>query len=867
MRRLIFLGLALLAATASAQVPIGELPDAATPLAYRLSLDIDPAKTDFAGTAEIDIVTAAPLTQLYLHGNGLKVSRAEAITGRMAPNVARYKEVHPTGVALVTFERPLAAGRHTLRFRYTAPFMTATLGLYKVEVGGQPYAWTQFQAIDARRVFPGFDEPRHKTPYTVSITAPAAMKAFANAPEIKATPVAGGKVRHDFAEIGPMPTYLVALAVGNFDVVEATIPPNAIRKTALPFRAIATQGQAKRLGVTVSETPKLLALLEDWFGIPYPWAKLDLIASPIMGGAMENNGLITFDDTLLLLNDDAPPSQLKNLGTVIAHELAHQWFGNGVTPRWWDDIWLNESFAEWMGDTIGAQWRPDLGIGLDQLAGALDAMDEDGLAAGRPVRQPITDSANINAAFDGITYRKGGQVIRMMSRYVGDARWQQGVRLHLKRHWMGTATSDDFFRNIADGAGDPRLVRSFRSFVDQQGVPLLRFAAAPGGAYSLTQERFRPIGVSTPDVSWVVPACAASGEGRQCILLDSQQGAMPPVIGTEPWVVGNADGAGYYRYDLPPTEWNRLIAAAPTLPAADALTAVDSLWAGFTAGNVSFERTLAAARAFAPHDDRLVAVFLPTQMIYFVTKAGSPADIAAADRFVRDLALPRLVSMGLDPARGAYKSESPERRQLRESLATLAVEEGKAEPQSATLAAAARKALTGDAAALDASFRDIALRAALREDPKLVDTLFEAMAKSDDMLFRRHAAYAIGMEARPDILARISDKRLRNPEALWILRTQLVEPDSRDAALAWLEKNLDTLKPRLGGLLGSFIGATAYFCTEDAARRVDRLFRPRMAEFGIGELELARPVATIRQCAALKEKRGAEVSAALASTH
>jgi aminopeptidase N len=308
------------------------------------------------------------------------------------------------------------------------------------------------------------------------------MKAFANAPEVSATLAAGGMVKHQFAPIGPMPTYLAALAVGEFDVAEGVIPPNDVRKVPLPHRTIATKGQAGRMGTTMAETPKILARLEQYFGIPYPWAKLDQIASPIHGGAMENNGLIVYDDTLLLLNADAPPSQLRNFGIVVAHELAHQWFGNGVTPRWWDDIWLNESFAEWMGNKIAADWRPDLGIGTDQLSGALGAMDGDSLAQGRPIRQPITDSAEINAAFDSITYQKGGQTIRMMSSFVGDDAWQKGVRLHLGRNWHGTATADEFFANIAEGAQDPRLVPAFRSFVDQQGVPLVTYTTAGGGA-------------------------------------------------------------------------------------------------------------------------------------------------------------------------------------------------------------------------------------------------------------------------------------------------------------------------------------------------------------------------------------------------
>jgi len=855
---------AFAAPAVSADVPIGELPDIAAPTAYRLDLSIDPGKADFTGVAEIDIETRAPVTRLHLHGNGLAMLSAEAVTGRMAPNAATWEQVHPTGVALVSFARPLQPGRHTLRFRYTAPFMTSTSGLYKADVAGRPYAWTQFQAIDARRVFPSFDEPRHKTPFAVSITAPEGMKTFANAPEAGRDQLPGGQVRHRFQMTGPMPTYLVALAVGDFDVVDGSIAPNAVRKTAVPFRAIATKGQAGRLATTVAETPKLLTIIEDWFATPYPFPKLDVIASPIHGGAMENSGLIVFDDTLLLLGADAPPSQLRNFGIVMAHELAHMWFGNAVTPRWWDDIWLNESFAEWMGNETAAKWRPDLGVGIGQVEDAIGAMNLDSLAEGRPIRQPITDSGNINAAFDGITYSKGGQVLRMMSGYLGEDQFQKGVRLHLERHWNGTATSDNFFANIADAANDPRLVPAFKSFVDQRGVPLVRFGAAAGGAYTLSQERFRPIGVPAfPEQRWLIPVCAASGEGRQCTLLEEASGALPPVVGTAPWVTGNANGAGYYRFDLPAADWDRLLMSGATLPAPEALTAADSLWAGFQAGAGSFAQVMAGARAFSTHDDRLVSTFLPAEILTFVGRAGTAGERAAASRFVRNLSVARLEVLGLDPARGAYRAETADRQQLRLAMAQFAVAEGRAEPQSAQLAAAARRSLGGDRDALDPALRTTALRAALREDPALASTLFEALATSEEPLFRRQAAYALGVEGSTAILDRTSDKRLQNLEALGMIAAHFSNPETRNAALGWLEKNLDGLKPRLGGLLGGFIGVTSGFCSEADAKRVDALFRPRMAELGIGALDLDRPLATIRQCAALKAERGAEVGTAL----
>jgi aminopeptidase N len=855
---------ALFALPAIAEVPVGELPTVAEPVAYRIDLEVDPTKAEFAGATEIDIVLKDRVERLYLHGLGLKVASAQALTGRMAPNAIRYAEVHATGVAELRFDRPLPAGKHTLRFRYTAPFQTATSGLYKAEVAGKSYAWTQFQAIDARRVFPGFDEPRHKTPFTVSLTVPQGNRAFANAPEASATALPDGRVKHQFAAFGPSPTYLLAMAVGPFDVVEGVIPPNGVRKRPLAFRAIATQGQAKRLGFTLRETPKILPILEEWFGSEYPWAKLDVIASPIHGGAMENSGLIVFDDTLLLLNDDAPISQVSSFGVVMAHELAHMWFGNLVTPRWWDDIWLNESFANWMGNLGAARWRPDIGVAARELSGALGAMADDSQAVGRPIRQPITDSADINSAFDSITYAKGGQVIRMMNGFTGPDAFQKGVRLHLERHRHGTATADDFFRNIADGAGNPGLVPAFRSFVEQEGVPLVSLAPAASG-YRLTQSRYRPIGVATPDTRWTIPVCASSGEGRACTLLADTQGTLPPVRGTAPWVHPNADGAGYYRFALPEADWDRLIASAATLPTPEALTAADSLFAGFQAGTAGFDRVLAGTRAFAGHPEREVAEHLFYDVAGVVARAGTPADREKVRAFIRQTAEPRLATLGLDPARGVYAAEPPSKRQLRQALAAYVANEGRSPSVSATLAEAARRSLAGDAAALDPAYRPSALRAALRADPSLSRKLLETLVASDDPLFRRHAANALGAEGGTAILSSVTDKRLQNLEALSILAGQFASPDGRGAALSWLDTNFEAVKPRLGGLLGQFVGVAGGFCTEEDARAVDRVFRSRMAEIGAGMLDLDRTLAGIRQCAALKAAKGADISAALAA--
>lgn len=866
MVRILLALLALVLSPASwAGVPAGELPDTARPLAYRIALRIDPAAARFSGETVIDVALEAPAETLFLHGRGLAITRAEAMTaaGRRIPTTTR--QVHDTGVLELRFARALPPGQHQLRFVHEAPFMTAAEGLYRVQVGERWYAWTQFQAIDARRVFPGFDEPRHKTPFTLSLTVPEGVKAFANTPEVAARPVGRGWTRHDFAPSEPLPTYLVALAVGDFDVVESTIPPNAVRARPLPFRAIATKGQAPQLAFAVTETPKILALAERYFGTPYPFAKLDIIASPIMGGAMENVGLVTFDDTLLLLGADAPLQQVRAFGVVMAHELAHMWFGNLVTPRWWDDIWLNESFATWMGNQLALEWRPDLGIRELELAEALEAMDEDSLAVGRPVRQPIADSADINAAFDRLTYQKGGQIIRMFERYLGPQTFQRGVRLHLERYRFGTADSQAFFASMAEASGNPGLVDAWRSFVDQEGVPLVRFATAPGGTYTLAQSRYAPIGGATDDGRlWTLPVCASAGEGVACTLLDTREGQIGPVTGTAPWVAGNAGGAGYYRFDLPPADWSRLLAAGPALPAAEAMTAADSIWAGFAAGTTPFSRVLAAAEVFAPHPERLVATWLAFDVTRVAREALPAAEHGRLEARLRALYGPRLAALGLDPARGRYAAESPDIRQLRQTLAAILALDARDPAVRATLRAAAEAALAGNPDALDPAFRAMAFAVLAEEGgPAAADRLRDALVASEDPLFRRHAASALGAQrdvaGAAHVLGFVTDARLQNLEALAILGGLFQRPATRAAALAFVEREWAGLKPRIGGLLGSFAGAAGGFCAEADAREVERVFRPRLAELGAGSLELDRPLAAIRRCAALQAATGADV--------
>ena len=512
-------------------VPRGRLPDAARPSAYRLDFTIVPDEPRFQGHAEIDVVLKTRASSLYMHGRNLKVAKAEATVGGK-PVAATWTQVDPTGVVRLDFATPVPAGKTTLRFDYDGAFGGTPSGLYRLKVGGQWYSWTQFESIDARAAFPSFDEPGFKTPFTISVTTKPGYVAVSNAPEASVTK-AGAMELHRFQPTKPLPTYLVAMDTGPFIRQTTIVPAGPYRTKPLPLGAVATQVQKGKLDYVNAETPRIVGLLEDYFGQAFPFPKLDQIASPEMPGAMENAGADTYADGIIVLDKGATTRQKQAFGNVVSHELSHQWFGDLVSPAWWDDIWLNESFANWMGFRIGQAWRPELNIGVGALQEGLSAMNTDALEVGRPIHQAIATNGEIDSAFDGITYGKGGQVVAMIAAYMGDAKFRSGVRLHMARHAYGNATTEEFFGSLADAAKEPKIVAAMKSFVDQPGVPLVTFTRA-GSKLVATQSRYAFLGSTPKAERWTVPLCLRAGADRECTLLSAASAEIAAPKGGPP---------------------------------------------------------------------------------------------------------------------------------------------------------------------------------------------------------------------------------------------------------------------------------------------------------------------------------------------
>ena len=855
-------------AAALAPIPLGQLTDAVRPLAYRLDLTVDPAQENFSGHVEIDATLKVPSAFIDLHGRGLKMSKVVATAGGQTIT-GTWHEIEASGVARLVFASPLPAGPVTFAFDYQAPFGSGPAGMFRVKVGDDWYSWSQFQSIDARAAFPGFDEPGFKVPFTVTLRTKPGQMAVSNAPETSVT-TENGLAVHRFAPTLPLPTYLVAMMVGPFVAVEGTVPATPQRASPLPVRIVTTKQNGGKIAFALEGTKGIVTHLERYFNQPFPYPKLDQITSPIMPGAMENAGADLYADAILVLDDAASTSQKRTFGMVVSHELAHQWFGDLVTPAWWDDIWLNESFANWMGFRIGHEWRPELNIKAGALAEGFTAMRTDALVAGRAIHQPIPTNAKIDEAFDSITYGKGGHVVAMIAGYMGDDKFRAGVRNYMAAHRHGNATSTDFFAAMAQASGDPRLVPAMQSFTDQQGVPLITFTPGPKGSYRVTQSRYAMLGANAPAVRWGVPLCVRRAVGaRQCQLLTEASGTVR--LRGSGQLVPNVGGTGYYRFELPAREWDQLIALGARLPGGEAQAMGDSLHASFRAGRATPEQLIAGARQLAANPDSYASRSAMTALNGFHDAGMFTAEGEAGfRRLIEGIYRPKLAAMGFTPRTAAYSGEDPEKSQQREQVVGQLAINARDPALRGQLASAGRAYLAGDTKALDPTWFRLAFSIIVDEGGlDAAKQLAERALSSQDPLLRPSALDAVASSGNVEIgrwvLDSFTDARLRRSERLGLIRTVVSDTGTRELGFAWLKVHFDELAGGGGGIFftAGLPRTVAGFCSGQRADEIAALLGSKLAG-KTGALELARTIERVRSCGVLKDTRGAALSAALA---
>ncbi len=866
------------AADAPPPAPEGQLPDAVRPTAYRLDLTVDPAQPRFSGHVEIDATLKAPSRFVYLHGRDLAMHRAVAMVGGK-PITGTWQQASATGLALLTFPTPLPAGPITFAFDYDAGFQDGPAGLFRVKVGDDWYGWSQFESIDARSAYPGFDQPGYKQPFTLTLRTPAGLTAVSNAPETGLTH-AGGLDVHHFAPTPPLPTYLLAMMVGPFATASGAVPPTPQRDQPLPLRIISTRQNAGQLSFALAATAPIITHLEAYFGQSFPYPKLDQITAPIMPGAMENAGADLYEDSLLVLDDKATTAQKREFGMVVSHELSHQWFGDLVTPAWWDDIWLNESFANWMGYRIGNAWRPDLHIADGALAEGFAAMNTDALLAGRPIHQPITRDSQIDAAFDSITYGKGGHVVAMIAAFMGDDLFRDGVRHYMAAHRYGSGTSAEFFGAMAQVSGDPRLLPAMQGFTDQQGVPLLTFAPAEsrsGVVFSVSQSRYAHLGTPAPDTRWTVPLCVRLGTERQCQLLDSPSGHVWFQHGSAADVlIPNAGGTGYYRFELPPAEWHRLIESSATLPGGEALALADSLRASFQAGRAHAAdlARLAEVMSANPDSHASAAALSGMDQLDAWGLFDKPAALAY-HRFVGRLYRPLLAPYGFNPRAGAYAGEDAETSQRRAQIVARLAGTARDTALRGQLLQAAKAWMAGDTTALDPAWYDLALPIWLADARRgwnwrnSAGALLDKALASQDPLLRPAALHALGTSGRVEmarwLLDEVRDPRLRTPERLHLVGAIAATPGTAGFGYGWMRDNLADLLKGGGGIFfaSRLPQVLSGLCSVRLADAIAHDFGPSLAG-KTAQLELDRTVERVADCGRLKDARGTEASVEIA---
>ncbi len=847
----------------------GRLPAFATPTGYALDLEIDPTKDRFRGTVRIGIAIPKPTAHVVLHGRLLDIASAQMTRGKETIPAKVSSRLSAGGKTpeeiVLSFPAPLAPGPATITLTFTGSFDDELAGLYRLEDGGSWYAFTHFEPTDARRMFPCFDEPAFKTPFEVTVTVPKGLLAVANAPEASREELATG-TRFHFAKTQPLPTYLVALAVGELDIREAQ------RFTRPPVRIVTTKGKASKdngamTSLALEAASGLVDELGKWFGIPYPYDKLDIVAVPeFRAGAMENAGLVTFREELLLVDPNhASVSARKDETLVIAHELAHQWFGDLVTASWWNDLWLNEGFATWMQWRVVEKWKPSLGGRADAALGGLAAMDQDGLVSARSVRQPVVTTSDAQSAFDSITYKKGANVLATIEHWIGEDAFQRGVRDYLTTSSFKSVQADRLFAAL-DAASGKDVSTMAADYLDHPGVPEVigHVECDQGGRWhmDLVSAQWRPLGSQAPEEStqsWTIPLCArvAGDKKDQCVDLVSGAPSMLAGRGTCPaWVQPNP-AAAYYRFSLPDKELGSLANARKQLDVTARVTLLSNAWASVRNGSVEAKTMLRVLPAFDEDDARPVV-----EQLAAVLNGMSDTVVDAEDRVAfRKFASARLAHRKkrlawAPPTKGDPSTDDT----LARPMVLLAM--GDVAEDEATLKEANEVALKWlvDPASVDgdagAAALDLASRKADATRLAALQQAFRGAKNREVRIASLRAMYGFDDDAvlRSALDFALTDD-VKTNELRYVLAAAFGRRVARPIAEEWVEGHWDQLAKKYPGrLLGYFARAAGVGCSAAEAAARTEFYTPRIAKTEGSDRILLESLESVSLCSALREK-------------
>lgn len=851
--------------------PALRLPDTVRPLSYKAFLHLVPGQDRFTGDIQIEIEILKPTDTIWMHSKSLEFQSGSLRSGDV--ELPLKFAAAANDFLAVTSTSNLLTGRARLEIRYSGEVSRSlTDGAFQQQQGNEWYIFTKFEPVTARRVFPCFDEPGFKVPWQLTLKVPRGLKAFSNTPVASEEAGEGDSETVRFKQTRPLPSYLVAFAVGPFDV----IPTAPIGLNRRPGNIVVPRGRASEAAYAASVTPKLIELLETYFGTPYPYEKLDQVVVPLTTawGAMENAGLIAYGDFLLSPPKEETELRQRGQAATMEHEMSHQWFGDLVTTAWWNDIWLNEAFASWLESKLLNEWKPEWNIMAD-VARASYVMRADSLTTARKIRQPIEAPGDIANAFDGITYGKGEAVIGMFENYVGQQPFQHAVRLYLQQHAWGNATAADLLSAIDRISPGKDAGAAFSTFLNQVGFPALNVAilcidesmsavSRTVQTINLSQKRFLPVGsTGTADELWQVPVCIVwkdqNGTHRDCKLLKEASETWKPseMKNCPTWLFADSNAAAYYAVSYEPAETarNLITKGVPALQPAEAAAALRNIQIMFSSGLGDLRQDLTFADSFSQSSDpglvRQSAGFVEA-VASFVPKTLQPQYSA----WIRSLYRKRALELGWQPTPG----ESPEVRLLRLEIVPLVATRGEDRQLHSQAAELAHEWLK-NRSSLDADMIEpVLFTAAWNGNQAFFEELVNAIKSTRIFRERQYMISALNGFRDPAIAQKALELLFAPGIDPREFQYNLLRASDETRQIAWdfVQQNFDKLNSTLPGARGIPFGAmlplvAGNFCDAAHREQVSTFFELRIANLPGGARNLANTLERIRLCSARAE--------------
>jgi aminopeptidase N len=793
------------------------LPELATPENYRLTIDLNLDKENFTGDETITIRIPKPTTKIVL--NAAEITFAEV--GATAAGKTQTAKVTPDEekqMATLAFDQPLPEGPAELRIRYTGILNGQLRGLYLSKANGRKYAVSQLENTDARRMYPSFDEPIYKATFDLTAIIDKGDTALSNSKVISDTPGPGdGRHTVTFATTPRMSSYLLALAVGDWQCAEDSAD-------GIPIRVCGIPDKKPYADFALQAAVFSLKYYDNYFQIKYPYGKLDILGvSDFSAGAMENTGLVIARD--LIFVDPKQSSYLLRKAVaqeLIAHEIAHQWFGDLVTMKWWDDVWLNEGFATWMSFKPMEAWKPEWNLETDAVRSSTGAMGTDSLSSTRSIEAHAETPAEIQELFDDIAYNKAAAVLRMVEGYVGPETFRQGVIAYLSKYAYANASAEDFWNTIAETSHKP-VDKIMSGFVKQPGVPLVTVKTSCSGKnanVTVSQTRYfrdRALLEAGSKERWNIPVCLKAGKDEKCELLATKDQTIT-LPGCSEGVFGNTGGRGYYRSGYTPENFNRIASTAETkLSAPERYMLLDDSFASLHANTLQAKDFMTLAADLKDDPSTAVMDQLTNYLQYLSDYVVNDSDRPQFEAWIRATFGPVAERMGWQSS----PQDSDETRARRADLLTLMGQVGR-DPKAIQIARDLMdKSLKGEP--VDRTMLIAAIPIAARNgDAALYDAIVAHFSQiktpEEGLLYGQ----ALCLFSDPALLTRTMkfaiSPMMRSQDAPQVFGTVLSNPVGREVAWKFIRDNWADISAKLSNYSdSSVVGAAAVFC--DASKR------------------------------------------------